>query len=150
MHQAVSPLALKASIIYKWLARIFALAVFVQVFLAGLAIFWDAEQWASHAEFAKGLTLLPVLMFITTFIARLPVPFRLSSAALIGMIVLMFVTAKLSSEAGFVSALHPVLALMMFMGAMANARKIDAVIKAKQQESANPVVRIEFQPQTEE
>lgn len=79
-------------------------------------------------------------MLVTTFISRLPVSFRLSSAALIFMVVLMFATAKLSSVAGYVSALHLVLALMMFMGAMSNARKTDALIKEKLQESTNPVV----------
>jgi hypothetical protein len=127
---SISPLALKASIFYKWLARIFALSILIQVFLAGLALFWDAEHWASHGDFAKVILLPPVLMFATTFIARLPISFRLSSAALIGLVMMMFVTAKLSSDAGYVSAFHPVLALMIVMGAMSNARKTDALIKA--------------------
>jgi hypothetical protein len=129
MHKTDSPLALKATIFYKWLALLFALAIFIQVFLAGLALFWDAEQWASHTGFAKAIFIVPALMLATAFAARLPVSFRLSSAVLIVMIILMFVTAKLSTSAGFVSALHPVFALMMFMGAMSNARKTDALIK---------------------
>ena len=125
------PLVRHARFGFMLLARIFAVLILIQVFLAGLATFWNAEQWASHAGFSRLLIVPPLLMLIASFIARLPRSFRLSSAGLIGMFILMAVTAKLSSAAGFVSALHPVLALMMFMGAVSNVRRIDALLKAK-------------------
>lgn len=121
-------------IVYKWLAWLLTAFIAIQVFLAGLAIFWDSARWASHSGFAKVLMLLPIFMLVASFIARLPVSFRLSSAGLIVIIVLMFVTAQLSSEAGYLSALHPVFALMMFMGAMSNARKTGALIQAERQQ----------------
>lgn len=125
---------MKAMIVYKWLAWLLTAFIAIQVFLAGLAIFWDSARWASHSGFAKVLMLLPIFMLVASFIARLPVSFRLSSAGLIVIIVLMFVTAQLSSEAGYLSALHPVFALMMFMGAMSNARKTGALIQAERQQ----------------
>ncbi len=126
-----SPLVLKARFVFKLLAQILAVFIAIQVFLAGLALFWNTDNWASHSGFGKLLMVFPILMLVASFIARLPTAFRLSSAGLIVLIVLMFVTAKLSSEVGYLSALHPVFALMMFMGAISNARKINALNKAK-------------------
>lgn len=129
--EMLPPLVRHARFGFMLLAWIFAVLILIQVFLAGLATFWNADQWASHAGFSRILIVPLLLMLIASFVARLPRSFRLSSAGLIGMFILMAVTAKLSSGAGFVSALHPVLALMMFMGAVSNVRKIDALMKAK-------------------
>ncbi|TMV44808.1 hypothetical protein FE783_31215 [Paenibacillus mesophilus] len=132
----LSPLVLRARIVFKLLAWIFAACILIQVFLAGLALFQNPDQWASHTGFSRFLIIPPILMLVTSFIARLPGSFRLSSAGLIGMLILMAVTAKLSTEMGYLSALHPVIALMMFMGAVSNVRKIEALTKANKQESS--------------
>lgn len=126
-----------ARFVFQSLAWIFVACIVSQVFLAGLALFWDSANWASHTGFAKVLIIPPILMLATSFIARLPLTLRLSSAGLIGMVVLMLVSAKLSSNIGYLAALHPVIALMLFMGAVSNARKSNALIKAKQQESVD-------------
>ncbi|WP_274648864.1 SDR family oxidoreductase [Paenibacillus humicola] len=47
-------------------------------------------------------------------IARLPGAFRVKSIQLVVLVILMFVTADLSSDIGFLSALHPVFAAVMF------------------------------------
>ncbi|CAG7639113.1 DUF6220 domain-containing protein [Paenibacillus allorhizosphaerae] len=126
-----SPLVLRARIVFKLLAWIFAVFILIQVFLAGLALFWNSDQWASHAGFSRFLIFPPILMLVTSFIARLPVSIRLYSAGLIGMLILIVVSANLSSEMGYLSAIHPVIALMLFWGTMSIARKTDALIKAK-------------------
>src|SRR5690242_16084940 len=113
---------IKARIAFKWLARIFAVLIMIQVFLAGLALFWDSDQWASHTGFSRVLLIPPILMLISAFIARMPVSFRLSTAALIVLLILMGVSANLPSDVGYLSALHPVLALMMFFGTVSLAR----------------------------
>ncbi len=128
---SLSPLVLRARIVFKWLAWIFTVCILIQVFLAGLALFWNSDQWASHTGFSRIFLIPPILMLVTSFIARLPVSLRLSSAGLIGMLILMGVSANLSSEMGYLSALHPVIALMLFWGTMSIARKTDALIKAK-------------------
>jgi len=117
----------KARIAFKWLALIFAALILLQVFLAGLALFWDADQWASHRGLSRFLLLPPILMLVSSFIARMPVSFRLSTVALIVLLILMGVSANLPSGVGYLSALHPVLALMMFFGAVSLARRTDAV-----------------------
>lgn len=121
---------IKARTAFKWLARIFAALIMIQVFLAGLAMFWDADQWASHTGLSRFLLIPPILMLVSSFIARMPVSFRLSTAALIVLLILMGVSANLPSGVGYLSALHPVLALMMFFGTVSLARRTDALGKA--------------------
>ncbi|MBO9599304.1 MAG: hypothetical protein J7559_15975, partial [Cohnella sp.] len=121
--------AIRARSAFKWLARIFAAAIAIQVFLAGLAMFWSSDQWASHTGFSRFLIVPPILMLIASIIARMPVSFRLSTVALIVLLVLMGVSAHLPSDVGYLSALHPVLALMMFFGTASLARRTDALDK---------------------
>ena len=44
--------------------------VFSQVFLAGLALFWNPGQWSSHVGFSRVLIIFPILIFILSFIAQ--------------------------------------------------------------------------------
>jgi hypothetical protein len=127
----LSPLVLRARIVFKLLAWIFVVCILIQVFLAGLAVFWNPDQWAGHRGFSRFLIIPPVLMLVTSFIARLPVSIRLSSAGLIVALILMGVTAHL--KVGYLSALHPVIALMMFMGTASIVRQTNALNKAKQE-----------------
>ncbi|MBS4172164.1 DUF6220 domain-containing protein [Bacillus sp. FJAT-49736] len=131
----LSRLVIGARIVFKAMVRIFAICILIQVFLAGLALFWDSSQWVSHTGFAKLLIIVSILIFVISFIARLPHSLRLRSAALIGIIILMAVIAKLPSGIRYISALHPVLALMLFFGTVSLSRKTDAILKAKKQES---------------
>ncbi|AJY77705.1 hypothetical protein VN24_13250 [Paenibacillus beijingensis] len=109
----------------KWMARTFALFIAAQVFLAGLAMFVDSD-WTAHANFARFFIIIPILMMLVSFIARLPVSYRVKSIQLLVMVILMFVTADLSSVIGFLSALHPVLSLAMFWITLAIARQAAA------------------------
>ncbi|MBS4201278.1 hypothetical protein KHA93_16700 [Bacillus sp. FJAT-49732] len=132
----VSPLVVKARLVFNAVVRIFAICILIQVFLAGLALFWDPAQWASHTGFARLLIIVSILILVISFIARLPLSLRLRSAGLLGIIILIAVSAKLPSGIGYLSALHPVLALMLFFGTVSLARKTDALKKEKKHESA--------------
>jgi len=123
----------RARVVFKVLAQLFAVCIMIQVFLAGLALFWDSEQWASHTGFSRFLLLPPVLMLIASFIARLPVSLRWSSVGLIVMLILMGVTANVASNAGVVAALHPVIAFLMFGATMTVVRKTSALMQAEKQ-----------------
>ncbi|MEW9700421.1 DUF6220 domain-containing protein [Paenibacillus sp. SI8] len=120
-----------AHFIFKLLAWIFAISILIQVLLAGLALFGDAIPWSSHASFARYFSILPVLMLAASFIAKSPASLRIQIIALIGMIVLMFVTAIFSSKIGFLSALHPVIAVFLFFRTMAIIRQSGVLIQAK-------------------
>ncbi|GIP37943.1 hypothetical protein J31TS4_12230 [Paenibacillus sp. J31TS4] len=124
-----SPLVVRARLVFKAAVRIFAIGIFIQVFLAGLALFWNSAQWASHTGFARLLVLVSILILVLSFIARLPRSVRMRSAGLLGIIVLLAVSVKFPSGMGYVSALHPVFALLLFMGTVSLARKTDALDK---------------------
>lgn len=40
----LSPLAVRARLLFKAMVRIFAICILIQVFLAGLALFWDSAN----------------------------------------------------------------------------------------------------------
>lgn len=132
----LSPLVVRARLVFKGMVRLFAICILIQVFLAGLALFWDSAQWASHTGFARLLIVVSILILVNSFIARLPLSLRLRSASLFGIIILIAVSAKLPSGIGYLAALHPVLALMLFFGTVSLVRKTDGLIKQKKQESA--------------
>ncbi|MEH7353500.1 DUF6220 domain-containing protein [Neobacillus drentensis] len=136
----LSPLVTRARMVFKAMVRIFAICILIQVFLAGLALFWDSAQWASHTGFARLLIIGSILILVISFIARLPLSLQLRSAGLIGIIILIAVSAILPSGIGYLSALHPVLALMLFFGTVSLAKRTDALKKEKKQESANQSV----------
>lgn len=96
------------------LAWVFAVSVLLQVFFAGLALFVDSDNWTIHGGFARVLAVVPLLMLAFAWIARLPRRQIGRSAGLLGMVIGMFLTAVLSPKIGALSALHPVIALMMF------------------------------------
>lgn len=125
----LSPLVVRARLVFKAMVMIFAICILIQVFLAGLALFWNSAQWASHTGFAKLLIIVSIVILVISFIARLPLSLRLRSAGLLGIIILIAVSAKLPSGIGYLSALHPVLALMLFFGTMSLVRKTDAFTK---------------------
>ncbi|WNQ12234.1 DUF6220 domain-containing protein [Paenibacillus aurantius] len=133
---SLSSFVVGARLVFKVMVRLFAVCLLLQVFLAGLALFWDPARWASHTGFARLLILVSVLILVVSFIARLPLALRLRSAGLFGIILLIAVSAKLPSGIGYLSALHPVLALLLFMGTVSLARKTDAFQRERKQEAA--------------
>lgn len=128
---SLSPFALGTRLVFKWISWLFTVTVLIQVFLAGLATFWNPAQWASHSGFAIVLVIVPILMLITSFVAWLPVSLRLRCAGLIAMVLLIAVSANLPSSIGYLSALHPVIGFMLFWESMSIARKSHAFTEAK-------------------
>ncbi|GIO14222.1 hypothetical protein J19TS2_37770 [Cohnella xylanilytica] len=110
------PYSRSARIGYIALAWLFAVAVGIQTFVAGLSLFVDSSQWSLHAGLARFLAFVPLLMIVLAWSARMPAIMVWRSAALLGMVIGMFLTAILSSRIGFLSALHPVIALMLLLG----------------------------------
>lgn len=103
-----------ASKIYALLAIIFVICVAAQVFLAGLAIFVHPDHWLRHTGFVHLFEFIPVLMFILSFIGRMPRWAVGQSAALFGVIFAMYFTANITPVLPWAAALHPVLAIFLF------------------------------------
>ncbi|MBP2117454.1 DUF6220 domain-containing protein [Cohnella lubricantis] len=110
-------------IIYFYLAVIFALCLAVQVFLAGYAIFVDPVKWDYHTTFVKIFEYVPIFMLIVSFLGRLPASMRWLSFSLFLLIMLMYATASLTSQAPIAGAFHPVAALLIFWLSIAITRK---------------------------
>ena len=96
------------------LAWLFAASITVQVFFAGLALFVDSTHWATHISFARYFGFLPLMMAVLAWSGRLSLKTILRCIGLFGMMIGMFLTALFSSQIGGLSALHPIIALMLF------------------------------------
>lgn len=118
-----SPFVVGMRRVFKAMVWIFAIGILVQVFLAGLALFWNPAQWASHMGFSRILIMIPVLMLVVSFVARLPLSLRLRSGGLIGIVILLAVSAHLPAAIGYLSALHPVIAILLLVETLSIVRK---------------------------
>lgn len=109
----------KASALMRWsrlavvaLAWLFAAGVAIQVFLAGLSLFSSASYWEDHTEFGTRLGVVPVTLIVIALIGRVPLRLVTMSAALIVLYGVQIALANAS--AGYVAALHPVNAFILF------------------------------------
>ncbi|WP_245809731.1 DUF6220 domain-containing protein [Cohnella massiliensis] len=104
----------KASrVVFAVLAAIFAVCVAVQVFLAGLATFVDPLNWARHESFVHMIEFVPLAMLGFGFAGRLARRLLWQAFGLFGLVLLMYFTANFTSVSPVVSALHPVVALIL-------------------------------------
>ncbi|MEW9702217.1 SDR family oxidoreductase [Paenibacillus sp. SI8] len=58
-------------LIYNILAWLFLACIVVQVFIAGMAIFADPVNWSAHKTFVKIFVLIPLIMYLLTFVGRI-------------------------------------------------------------------------------
>lgn len=92
-------------------ASVFTLCVTIQVFLAGLAIFANPENWEQHETFVHLFQVLPLILLALSFFGGLPANFRWQSAVMLGLIYVMYFTANFRVISPYVSAAHPVFAM---------------------------------------
>jgi hypothetical protein len=122
----------KASALVRWsrlavvaLAWLFSAGVAIQVFLAGFSIFSSASYWEDHTEFGTRLGVVPVALIVITLTGRVPLRLVTMAAALLVLYGVQIALANAS--AGYVAALHPVNAFVLFGLAMqigARTRKL--------------------------
>jgi hypothetical protein len=117
--QTVSRPARWAVVTYGVIGVVFAVAVTVQIFLAGLAVFADPSRWRWHTLFVHAFELLPVIMLIVAFAGRLPARLRWAAGAQFLLIGLQYATAH---SGGSVAAVHPVSAMLIFWLAVTSVR----------------------------
>jgi hypothetical protein len=98
------------------LAVIFAICIVTQIFLAGLATFVHPLNWARHSTLVHIFGFnIPIFMLITAFIGRMP---RLAYWQIFGLLVLvfsMYFTANFTAIVPWISAAHPVIAMLLFV-----------------------------------
>lgn len=107
-------LAQFSRVLFFVFALIFSVSVALQVLIAGIALFVNSGSWAAHVSFARYFAFIPLIMAIMAWMAGLSRRMLWKSIGLFGMVIGMFLTAVLSSRIGFLSAFHPVIAMMLF------------------------------------
>ncbi|MBS4173038.1 DUF6220 domain-containing protein [Bacillus sp. FJAT-49736] len=117
--------------IYMILSILFFISILVQVFFAGIAIFVHIGDWSYHQSFVHLFEFIPVIMFIISLFGGIPKLWKWDSASLFLMIVLQYVTASLIGKVPFVSALHPIIALVLFWRALVMSQAAIGLIKNK-------------------
>ncbi|WEG14560.1 DUF6220 domain-containing protein [Pullulanibacillus sp. KACC 23026] len=112
--------------LFSWL---FFICIIIQVFLAGLAIFVSQGQWADHELFVRFFAFLPIIMLILSLLGKTTKGYKWQCFGLFLMIILQYMTAGLSSNLPYISALHPILALILFWRALVTAKESTTMLK---------------------
>ncbi|WP_239615055.1 DUF6220 domain-containing protein [Cohnella mopanensis] len=112
-------------IIYLALAWVFLICIMAQVVIAGMATFSDPVHWELHTAFVKGFAIIPLAMFVLTFVGNIRGKKRWVSLALFGMIVAQFLTVQVFSTVAAITALHPLIALLLFWGSITTVKRLE-------------------------
>ena len=116
--------------IYFSLACLFALCLFVQVFLAGLALF-DNGDWSSHTTFIHYFEFTPIVMLLFAALGRIGWRMILLTAGLYLLIIFQYMSVNM--DAKFIAALHPVSAMLMLWGTVTVIRRSNPWSKSSTQ-----------------
>lgn len=102
--------------LHPWLAWLFVVAVLVQVFLAGLAIFGATDGFGLHIEFGYSVIGLLALGVLLTAVAA-GLPRREIGLSLLLLVLYVVQTALPAARvsAPVLAALHPVNAIVLFV-----------------------------------
>jgi len=108
------------SVAYTVVAYLFAVAIGVQVFLAGMSVFVGATWWLRHVLFGHIFGTFTVLLILLAFAARFPRRLLLLSALPLVLYMLQYGFITWAGPLGLtaLSALHPVNALALFWVAL--------------------------------
>jgi hypothetical protein len=114
--------------VFFGLAVAFVAGIAYQVFLAGMAVF-GAGQWGNHVDFGYLVTLVPVLLILTAWLARAGRP-------TVWLAVVTLVVAQVQTflpwfrdDLPWISALHPVNAMLIFGLGVVLARRAWALTR---------------------
>jgi hypothetical protein len=106
---------------YMVTAWIFLLAVLLQVFLAGLAIFSSSARWHTHVLFGQAMLLLVPLLIGFGLAGRIHGRVRWLGGLMIAIFIVQGGLPVLRDVAPWVAALHPVNALVLAWFSVTNA-----------------------------
>src|SRR5512146_622700 len=110
--------------IYLVISWLFVAGVVTQVFFVGMIIVAVKMGWDPHIGLGHTLAAPLLLMLITMYLGRLPVPMKRLTWLLFGVYVLQAdVLIFLRGQAPVLSAFHPVLALVDFFLGLTLARR---------------------------
>ncbi|GGH79646.1 putative membrane protein [Pullulanibacillus pueri] len=111
-------------------AWLMLICVIIQVLLAGIALFVQIGKWDYHESFIHYFTLVPLLMLFLSLLAKVPKGIKWHCLGLFLMIMLQYITVSLSDAAPYLTALHPVLALVLFWESLVIAQGATKLLKS--------------------
>ncbi|MBS4196715.1 DUF6220 domain-containing protein [Lederbergia citri] len=121
--------------IFTALSVLFFIAIVCQVFIAGVALFADSSQWAVHKSFVVYFEFIPIVMLVLAFFGGIPKKLRWHSLALYLMVALQYMTVGLTGKFPYISALHPVIAMLLFWLSIVVLRSSLALMKTNKSRS---------------
>jgi hypothetical protein len=117
-----------ARVLFFALTAIYLLAVLVQFFLAGLAVF-GSTNWDPHSGVGFVLTISTLLLLVVAVIGRLPRRLILVTLLLVGLNALQLVLPHI--DVSEVAALHPVNAVAIVFVAYALMQRSRTYVTSK-------------------
>jgi hypothetical protein len=99
---------------YLVLAWLFVVGVAVQALLAGMGLFVDSRDWATHINVGYWLPLVPILGLVAGAMGRVGRRRVALTAGLAVLAIIQTMLPPLRDGAPFLAALHPLNALVLF------------------------------------
>jgi hypothetical protein len=111
-------------VIYIGLGIVFWGCLLIQFLLAGMSVFDDPTKWIVHKSFAHLFALnIPILMVICAVIGKFIRLVYKPLAAIIFLIFMMYFTANMGWQVGWIGAFHPVAGVVLiFTAAVATVK----------------------------
>ncbi|MGD2156514.1 MAG: DUF6220 domain-containing protein [Anaerolineales bacterium] len=125
----ISRLTKTARIAYLSLLGLFFAGIFTQVYLAGLAAVAKKITWTTHIEVGYLVPLPLLLMLIIMFPAKVSRRAKWMTFLLLVVLIVQVLLIWFRTDLPFISALHPVLALVDFLLAWWLGRQVWAQMK---------------------
>jgi hypothetical protein len=118
-----------ARFVYAGLAWAFVLAILVQVYLIGLALFVSSSYREVHVTFGWLLHLAPPFILLAAALARGGRNVILRTSALTVLFFFVPILAAIKADAPLTAAFHPVAAVLAFVLAIVVARDATGLVR---------------------
>lgn len=124
VNKTETPRVRNCRMAYFILSWVLFICIVVQVFLAGVALFEHSDAWQWHRTFVHMFEYISLVMFILGIVGKLSRKLVWGSLGLFVLFNIQYYTAH-----GIAGALHPVLALALFWGALVLIRGSNPFLK---------------------
>ena len=105
-------------VIYIGLGIVFFGCLLIQFLLAGMSVFDDPTKWLVHKSFAHLFALnIPIVMVICAVIGKFLRLVYKPLATIILLIFMMYFTANMGWQVGWIGAFHPVAGVLLIFAA---------------------------------
>ena len=116
-------------IIYFIMLSLFFISIIIQFFLAGLAVFVNPENWMKHIMFVHLFGFnIPLFLLLFAYVGKFP---KRAYWSIFGMIIgvfSMYYTANAASIHSWIGALHPVIAVLLFIITYQELRRVMKIL----------------------